>query len=331
MNASRRDFLKNTTRLAFGGLFLKDIPSFSEKTNPVLVQRAFYTMGTIVTITAYGPSAQEIHRAITKTQEEFQRIDELMSVYNPDSHVSMVNHFAGKKEVHVDRFIIDVLISARNFYEKTQGAFNICVEPMMRLWGFRNDARTLQKMPSDREIYRALEASLISHLVINEKENTAGLLHKDASLDLGGIAVGYSVDRAAAIFKAEGIDNFLINHSGDIFAAGSPPGQNGWIISIPDPKNPAEMITSFSIKDRAISTSGNYESFVTIHDKHFGHIMNPQAGYPSDRMQIFTAICSTAIEADAYSTGYFCNGVIPTGIKHVAVMSDSKVVMSDVI
>lgn len=331
MNASRRNFLKNTARLAFGGLILKDLPSFSEKVNPVLVRRAFYTMGTIVTIDAYGPSAQEIHRVITKAQAEFQRIDALMSVYKPDSHVSRINRAAGKEAVHVDNSVLEMLRSAKVFYEHTQGAFNVCVEPMMRLWGFRSDEKTLSKMPSDKEIYRAREASLLRHLVINESENTAGLSHESASVDLGGIAVGHSVDRAASILRSEGIVNFLINHSGDIFAAGSPPDQDGWIISIPDPKNPADFIASFSIKDRAISTSGNYESFVTIHDKHFGHIMDTHTGYPSERMLSFTAICPTAIEADAYSTGYFCRGTVPTEMAFVAVMSDSKVRMSDVI
>lgn len=331
MKTSRRDFIKKTARLAFGGMILKGAPSFSTKTNPVLVQRAFYTMGTMVAIDAYGPSAQEIHRVITKAQAEFQRIDALMSVYRPDSHVSRINRAAGKEAVHVDNSVLEILRSAKVCHEHTQGAFNVCVEPLMRLWGFRSEAKTLLKMPSDRDVHRAQEAASSRHLLINESENTIGLSHESASVDLGGIAVGHSVDRAASILRSEGIKNFLINHSGDIFAAGSPPDQSGWIISIPDPQNPAEMIASFSIKDRAISTSANYESFVTIHDKNLGHIMNPWTGYPSDHMLSFTAICSTAIEADAYSTGYFCNGVIPTGIKHIAVMSDSKVVMSDVI
>jgi thiamine biosynthesis lipoprotein len=329
MNTSRRDFLKRATRLAFGGIILKGMPSFSEKTNPILVQRAFYTMGTVVTISAYGTAAKEIHHAITKAQEEFQRIDALMSVYRSDSHVSRINQFAGKKEVHVDRSVINVLVSAKDFFEKTQGAFNVCVEPMMRLWGFRSDSRTLTQMPGDREIYRAQEAAFIGHLVVNERENNASLLSEDASIDLGGIAVGYSVDCAAAILRAEGIENFLINHSGDILAAGAPPDQNGWNISIPDPKNSAEMITNFSIKDRAVSTSGNYESFVTYHDRHFGHIMDPRTGHPSDRKLSFTAICPAAIDADAYSTGFFCNGTIPTGIAYIAVTSDSKIIMSD--
>ena len=329
MNTSRRDFLKHTTCLAFGGIMLKGLPSFSEKTSPVLVQRAFYTMGTVVKITAYGTSKQELHSAITKVQEEFQRIDAWMSVYRNDSHVSLINQAAGKKEVQVDHAVMDVLCSAKKFNENTQGAFNICVEPMMRLWGFRKDTRALARMPSEREVCQAQEAVSIHNLVIDEKENKAGLLHEEASIDLGGIAVGYSVDRAGAILRSAGITNFLINHSGDILAAGSPPEQDGWLISIPDPKNPKEMITNFSIKDRAVSTSGNYESFVTYHDKHFGHIMDPKTGYPGDRLLSFTAICPTAMEADAYSTGYFCNGIVPTGMAYIAVTSDSDIVMSD--
>ncbi|MBL7994780.1 FAD:protein FMN transferase [bacterium] len=331
MNASRRDFIKHTARLAFGGLILKAVPSFSANPNPFLVQRAFYTMGTVVTVSAYGTSAKDLHNAITKAREEFQRIDALMSVYRPDSHVSRINRFAGKKDVHVDGSVMDVLISAKQFHKDTQGAFNICVEPMMRLWGFRDNARTLCRLPADRDVYRALEAVSIHHLVISEREKAAGLSNKDAAIDLGGIAVGYSVDRAAAILKSEGVENFLINHSGDIMAIGSPPDQNGWTIGIPDPQNPSEIMKSFSITNQAVSTSGNYESFVVCNDKNFGHILSPETGYPCDRLLSFTAVCSTAIEADAYSTAYFCNGKLPAGIAHVAVTTDSKIVISDTI
>lgn len=331
MNASRRDFLKQTTRLTLGGIILGGIPTLSTKTKHAPVHRAFYTMGTIVTIHAYGEESKATHRAISKAQEEFQRIDAWMSVYKPESQVSRINRFAGEKEVEVNQSVLEVLRSARKFYEDTQGAFNVCVEPLMRLWGFRNDPKTLLQLPSDREINRAKEAAAIRHLVINEKENKAGLLHRDASIDLGGIAVGYSVDRAGAILKSEGIDNFLIDHSGDILAAGTPPDQDGWVVSVPDPKKRSEMAASFSIKNRAVSTSGNYESFVLCRDKSIGHIMDPDTGYPSERLLSFTAICPTAMEADAYSTGCFSRGIIPGDMEHVAVTCDSKVVISDTI
>lgn len=325
MESSRRNFLKQTACFAFNGLILNNVPLLSAQTRPALVERAFYTMGTIVKISAYGESVRNIHRAITKAQQEFQRLDSAMSVFISDSHVSLINKAAGKNEVPVDQSVIDILRSAKIFCEKTGGAFNICIEPMMRLWGFRNESKTITRLPSDRELYRTVETISINHLVINDGENTAGLSHEGSAIDLGGIAVGYAVDRAAMILKSEGIENFLINHSGDIMATGTPPDQNGWTISIPDPQNPSEIIKSFSIRNQAVSTSGNYESYVAFDDKRFGHILDPQTGYPSDRLLSFTAICSTAMEADAYSTGYFCNGNIPAEMAYIAVTSDLKV------
>ncbi|KAB2878822.1 FAD:protein FMN transferase [bacterium] len=329
MDNSRRNFLKQTACFVFSGTILNNIPYLSAQTRPALVERAFYTMGTIVKISAYGDSVRNIHQAITKAQEEFQRLDSVMSVYRSDSHVSFINKAAGRNEVPVDRSVIDILRSAKIFYEKTGGSFNICIEPMMRLWGFRNESKTISRMPSDRELYRAIETISINHLVINDRGNTAGLSNEGSAIDLGGIAVGYSVDRAAKILQSEGIENFLINHSGDIYASGTPPESSGWVISIPDPQKPSDLIKTVSIRDRAVSTSGNYESFVAHLDKKFGHILDPQTGYPCDRLLSLTTVCSTAMEADAYSTGYFCNGNVPAEMTYIAVTSDAKVFVSN--
>jgi thiamine biosynthesis lipoprotein len=263
-------------------------------------------MGTVVTISAYGESRARVHQAITKAFEEIHRIDTLMSVYKPESQLSLINRAAGRTPVDVDTAILDTISSAKHFHDETGGAFDITVEPLMELWGFRDEPPQLNHYPSDSEISKRLNAVGFQNIIVNEAEGRIGLSNPHSKIDLGGIAVGYSVDRAVAILKEEGIRAAFINHSGDAFALGAPDDAQGWSIAIPNPEHPSEMIAQFVIRDRAVSTSGNYEKYVTIDAKRLGHILDPQTGRPSDAMKSATLFAPTSTAADALSTGLFC-------------------------
>lgn len=307
---SRREFLKRSVRIAPGLVLFSSLPSFLKGKTlhgaPAYVERACYTMGTVVTLSAYGESYNHVNQAITKAFQEIQRIDNLMSLYKPESRLSLINRNAGKAPVRVERDLISIIASARHYYTMTRGAFDITIEPLMKLWGFRKEQPTLEHLPSDKEIQSRLEAVGYNNIVINEADQSVGLINPRAQLDLGGIAVGYSVDRAVSILKSEGITSAFLNHSGDAFALDAPENAEGWEIAIPNPHQPNEMMAGYIIRDQAVSTSGSYEKYVTVDAEQFGHILNPQTGKPGTSMQSATVFAPTSLEADALSTGLFC-------------------------
>ncbi len=332
MPISRRHFLKHATRWAVGGILVSRAPSVFAKTGLLCVRRRFYSMGTLVTVTAYGESAEHLHHAISKIQSEFMHLESLMSVYDSRSDITKINNAAGRRMVAVDPTVIEALRFAGDGHKKTGGAFNICVEPLMRIWGFRESVRRYAP-PTDKEIYRAVESASFSNLMINEKDQTAGLWREGAAIDLGGIAVGYAVDSAARILQSEGIGQALINHSGDIRAIGAPPDSDGWLIEVPDPANTSRMIAGFTIRDQAVSTSGNYEKKVIYDKKEFGHIIDPAAGFPGNTLLSFTSLCRTSVEADVYSTGYFVKGLPENknDMSYIAVTPDGQLASSGLI
>ncbi|NUM79619.1 FAD:protein FMN transferase [bacterium] len=327
MKTSRRRFVQHAAGLIFGGTIVHNFTTRlgAVSLNQVLVQRAFYSMGTVVTISAYGPSSEMLHHAISKAYADLQQMDERLSLFKSESDVSAINRTAGKNLVIVDSTVLDILEKAKEFHNKTNGAFNICIEPLMRVWGFRGETRKLKHIPEDKEIDRALNASSIAYLTLDKAANRVGLENKFSAIDLGGIAVGYAVDRMVSILRSEGVENALINHSGDIFAMGAPPDQQGWIISLPNPNDSSEIMASFLVKDQAVSTSGNYESFVEFEDERFGHILNSKTGKPSDGLLSYTVMASSAIDADAYSTGFFSSGQLSDGVASIAVRRDSRI------
>jgi thiamine biosynthesis lipoprotein len=306
---SRREFLKRTSQAASGFVLLSSVPSFLRSGTltgvPLFIERAFFTMGTTVTISAYGESRNHINHAVTKAFQAIRRCDNLMSLYKPESDLCRLNRSGGRETVCIDESVVEILHQAKHFHDLSDGAFDVTIEPLMRLWGFRNEKELPVRTPSDKEILAAMDAVGFENIFF-EKENRMGLLHPDAQVDLGGIAVGYSVDAAANVLRREGIESAFINHSGDAYALGAPPECEGWEIGIPNPLNTYELVSNFSVRDKAISTSGNYEKTVKIHGRPFGHILDPRTGKPGDVTLSTTLIADFAITADALSTGMFC-------------------------
>lgn len=283
-----------------------------------LTRRATLTMGSILDVRIFSNDTALAHRAIQSVFDEFRRVDELLSVYRPESWISLINANAGRTDVRIPEAIGSILQTAQNYCGGTRGRFNVLVEPLMRVYGFREEAANI----SDKKIADAIDAANPKHLSITK--DSAGLTHANAAIDLGGIGVGYAIDRSVERLRAYGITNALINHAGDIFALGEGPEGNGWPISIQDPLDPRGTVMTLELKDTALSTSGNYEKFVTLDGRTVGHILDPQNGKNPTRYLSLSVVADTATEADALATGYFCSDGIPEGVRYVTVSPQGR-------
>jgi thiamine biosynthesis lipoprotein len=174
----------------------------------------------------------------------------------------------------------------------------------VKLWGFQGGTPSL---PSEEEIAGARALVGSEKIIWGEHSPRIGL-PPGMELDLAGIAKGYAVDRCAMILRSYGVTSALVNLGGNMYAIGAPPGKESWTIGIRDPVATDAVIGSFSLRDAAVATSGNYENFVEIDGKRYGHIIDPRTGYPVDHVLSVTVVASTALEADALSTGFFVLG-----------------------
>lgn len=275
-------------------------------------------MGSILDVRIFSNDTTLAHCAIQSVFDEFRRVDELLSVYRPKSWISQINAGAGRAEVRIPDEVGAILRTAQDYGHRTEGRFNVLVEPLMRLYGFRESVESL----SDKKIADAIEAARPDHL--NVSKDCACLTHPGAAIDLGGIGVGYAIDRSVERLRSYGITNALINHAGDLYAMGEGPDGNGWPISIQDPLDPRGTVMMFELKDTAVSTSGNYEKFVTLDGHSIGHILNPQSGQNPTRYLSLSVVAETAIEADALSTGYFCSDTIPEKVRSIALIPEGS-------
>jgi thiamine biosynthesis lipoprotein len=304
-STGRRSFLR-ASLLAFPTLVLPSGLLLKRPGGSAEVSRSTYAMGTQVSIHAFGENTRHVHAAITKAFERLHYLDSMWSIYKSGSDFSRINASAGERAIPVTQETVSLLQAGVTFSETTGGLFDCTIEPLMRLWGFRNENKTLRHAPSDKNIAAALELVGSQNIYLNPSESMAGLRRTNASIDPGGFAVGYAVDSMVDILRREGIESSLINHSGDIYALGAPPESAGWQIAIPSPTDINEPMQSLSLSNQAISTSGSYNSYVLCDGERYGHIIETLRGTPAMRFSSLSVVADTSLEADVFSTAWFC-------------------------
>jgi thiamine biosynthesis lipoprotein len=301
---SRRTFLRISSALAVGIASGGASRLFAAPARPI--ERSAFIMGSIVTITAYGPEGVT-EAAVREAFGAMKEVDAMMSVYLPTSALSRLNSGGASGPVAVPEELSGLLGEALRYHRQTGGAFDVTVKPLLDLYGFL-DAPAPHQAPTDREIARVLEGVGMGNLVVDAEASTVAFARPGTRVDLGGIAVGHALDRAGKVLRARGVEAALLNHSGDLLAVGAPPDEESWEIGITDPLRPGRVITTTAIRNEALATSGNYRNVRRIGRRVFGHIFDPSAGRPADEILSSTIIAPTATAADALSTGTFVLG-----------------------
>jgi thiamine biosynthesis lipoprotein len=312
MNAnSRRAFLKLLGGSAVAALAMAPArkifarPLGGLQTGIAPIKHSTFVMGQVATITIYEADAAHANAAINDAFAELRKVDTLMSVFDSSSELSRINYLAGKDMSTADPYTLETVRASIKYAALTNNAFDPTVEPLMRVWGFHKERST---MPSDKEITAAVNAVGAQNIKI--EGNSIGLLKPGASIDLGSIAVGYAVGRAAEKLKQHGITSALVDVSGDLYAIGAPPGEKGWTVGIVDPLHTDSIITSVTIRDESLTTAGNYENYVVYNAVKYGHVLDPHNGFPAHALASATVVSKSAMEADAYSTAAFVNPMI---------------------
>jgi thiamine biosynthesis lipoprotein len=263
------------------------------------------SMACLYTIDAYGadPHVPEILKAAL---DEVDRIDRLMSHYKPESPLSQINRDAAQGEVMVDHELFDVIKESLRYSRDSQGAFDITVGPLMKAWGFfRGEGR----LPDDRELLSARTHVGSEHVTLNMDTHTIRFDAAGVELDLGGIAKGYAVDRAAGILETRHVDAALLSAGGStIYGLGAPPGLQAWNVSIQDPMDARKTARVVKLKDRALSVAGSSEKFFEADGIRYSHIMDPRTGRPVQGMLTVAVLSKTGIQGDALDDALFVLG-----------------------
>ena len=303
---------------------------------------SFYAMDTIMQITCYGKNAKE---AAAAAQSEIDRLDELLSTGNDNSEVSTINgNGGGELSSDTDELVTYALM----LNKLTDGAYDMTVYPVMKLWGFTTGeyavpdslvlADTLRLCDSclvDYEASDTSDFSDISDAPDEHKQQKQGTLKlaKGQGIDFGGLAKGYATDRLVQIFDEYGIKSAYFSLGGNVYCYHKKMDRTDWNIAIENPltsglysvsdnsdssNNDANTqkstipayIGALKVHDKAIVTSGGYERYFIEDGNVYHHIIDTSTGYPADSGLIsVTVISESGTLADGLSTACYVLGL----------------------
>lgn len=263
-------------------------------------------MGSVFDISVVAKDSVQANAAIDLGVEEISRIENLISEWRPETQISQVNKNAGIKPVRVDKEVFDLTKRAIAYSKMTDGAFDISIAAMDKLWRY-DDSMT--EMPTPEAIRKSVEKVGYGYIVLDSLNSTIYLSRPGMKIGFGSIGKGYAADKCRELLKEMGITGGIVNASGDLSAWGEQPTGKPWTIGINNPFKTGRMLKIFKIRTGAAATSGSYEKYAEIDGKRYSHIINPKTGYPSTGLTSVTITGPSAEFANALSTSVMVIGV----------------------
>jgi thiamine biosynthesis lipoprotein len=271
-------------------------------------------MGVEFQVVLYADDGAHAEEVLTKAMARVAALDKALSDYDPESELSKLcetsNVAPGVPQerfpsVKVSDDLWIVLSVAQRISQESDGAFDVTIGPLSRLW---RRARRWKELPEPDALTEARNRVGFQFLKLDPATRTVQLLKPNMRLDLGGIAKGYAADEAREAIKACGIRQALVRASGDISAGDPPPGQPGWQVGIA-PLNADDPPQRFvELANCAISTSGDARQHLVVAGKRYSHIIDPRTGVGISGRSSVTVIAPQGIIADGLDTAASVQG-----------------------
>ncbi|MCF8387239.1 MAG: FAD:protein FMN transferase [Bacteroidales bacterium] len=263
--------------------------------------------GTYYALTYFDKQGRNLQNEIDSLLKDF---DQVASMWVENSILSRVNR--GDTTVDLNEPFMVIFKKSVEVAEKTHGAFDFTVGPLINAWGFGFQ----NKMKMDQHIVDS-----ILNFVGYEKVKIANgkVIKSDPRIqfDFNAIAQGYSVDLLADFLRSKDIDRFLVDIGGEVYAEGNKPGGEQWKVGIEKPAEdmnaPRELQAVIFLRDKALATSGSYRKFYVEDGIKYSHTLDPKTGYPVQHSLLSaTVLASDCMTADAYATAFMVMGLEKT-------------------
>ena len=261
-----------------------------------------FAMDTVMTFTVIHEDGDEI---IIDAEQEIRRLENLLSVTVESSDISKLNAAAGKEALDMQIETQVLLAKGKELGEKTGGAFDIAISPIVKAWGFTEEEH---HVPTQAELDALLPVTDPSDVILDSGK--AYLQKEGMAVDLGGIAKGYASDKVSELLKEKGVESAIVSLGGNVVGIGRKPDGEKWEVALANPLDANDYCGLISIEDKAVVTSGGYQRFFEENGRKYHHIIDPATGYPAESgLLSVTIISESGTEADVLSTALFVMGL----------------------
>lgn len=300
-----------------GLLGVGDCTSFSQESPPppnsvAPLTRFEYTrptMGTQIKIVLFAADESQAAFAINAVLEDLEEQSRPINNYKSDSEVSNLANLKPGSQRLLSSELGDLLLQSKRWHDLSLGAFDVTAGATLELW---SNARKQKKRPTDQEIAVTKEHSGWKHIHLSKEGDSPHAISVDSPgirINVSGIATGYLIDHAMDVMRHHGITSALIDIGGDVIVSDSPPGSDGWKISVAGLSESEKIVNTLNVRNCAVTTSGDLNQFTEIDGVRYSHLIDPATHCPIPRRVSATVVAKRAIDADAGATAVAVLGI----------------------
>ena len=299
MRPDRREFLT----LGVGVFAALSLP-LALRRRVRLVRRTLPLMGTIAEVQVAHADERFAELAIDAAFDELTWVERRMSRFRGDSDIGRANLGAAREGITIDPATALVIAAALEWSRATSGRFDPALGSASELWDVLNRHEPPARLQVERLAARGFWRKV--DLSTGRSGSVVRYEDPDLQLDLGAIAKGYAVDRAADALARRGVRHGIVTVGGDLRTLGGSPEGGPWHVGIRSPHDLDALAATLEITDRAVATSGDYERFFTWRGVRYHHLIDPATAAPRRTpMHSVTVVADRCIDADAASTSVF--------------------------
>jgi thiamine biosynthesis lipoprotein len=264
-----------------------------------ILTRHLAVMGTAFVLTVSAATHDRALDASEAAVRAVETADQLLSTWRDDTPLARLNAAAPGEAHEVPSTLFDVLRRVFEWKEKTDGAFEPAVAPLVRAWGLRTKGR----IPGAAELAAARRASDLSLFTFEESSLSVSRRNAAAGIDEGAWGKGWALDRAAEAARAAGASSLVIDLGGQVLASGEETA-----VSVAHPRDRSRTVGTLRLKNASASTSGNSERGLVANGRRIGHLLDPRTGEPARDFGSVTVVAKDGLTADILSTAFFVLG-----------------------
>ena len=253
-------------------------------------------MGSPCQLHLYGESAARIEAVARAAIREAHRLESKYTRYRDDSVTAAINGSAGSQAgIEVEDETACLLDYAEVAYRESDGLFDITSGVLRRAWDFK-----AKRVPARAELERILE--LVGWHRVRWHPPRLVLPLAGMELDFGGYVKEYAADRVAELCRERGVQHGMVDLGGDLAAVGPHPQGKPWVVGVRHPRHPRSALATLRLHSGALASSGDYERYMIVDGKRYGHILNPKTGWPVEGLASVSVVAARCLIAGTAST-----------------------------
>ena len=276
---------------------------------------SFAYFDTVSSIIGAETSEEKFSEVSNKAMEllgEYHKLYDIYNEYDGIVNLCTINKLVDGEHqtLKVDKRIIDMLLYAKEMYNKTNGKMNIAMGSVLSIWhdyrteGLNNPGSA--KLPPMELLKEAALHTDINNLIIDEENSTVFISDPKMKLDVGAVAKGYAVEMVARYLQEMGKTDYAVNVGGNIRTTGVKASGEKWQAGVESPEGDGSYIAYIELDNKASVTSGSYQRYYVVGGKRYHHIIDSETLMPAEGFLSVSLICENSADGDCLSTALFC-------------------------